>query len=261
MLVRADDILVSGETDEQHVWHVDEVLARLKEAGLRAKLKKCRFMEEEVIFMGYIVSKDGHHPNPERIEALLKAPAPGNLAELQSYLGMVNYYAKFIPRLAAIVEPLHTLLQRGEKWIWTEEQEEALRLTKEKLCTVPVLTHYSPHLPIYLACDASPVGIRAVLSHILPDSSERPVAYASGTLVPAERNYSQFEREALSIMFGVRKFHNYIWGTPFTIITDHKPLLGVFGPDKPIPNMASSQMVRWTLSLQGYTDELCHKQG
>ena len=159
VLVRADDILVSGETDEQHIWHVDEVLARLEKAGLRAKLKKCRFMEDEVMFMGYIVSEDGHRPNPERIEALLKAPAPGNLAELQSYLGMVNHYAKFIPRLASILEPLHTLLRRGEKWIWTEEQEEALRLTKEKLCTAPVLTHYSPHLPIYLACDASPVGI------------------------------------------------------------------------------------------------------
>ena len=107
----------------------------------------------------------------------------------------------------------------------------------------------------------TPFGVGAVLSQTLSDGSERPVAYASRTLTQAERNYSQFEREALAIVFGVRKFHNYLSGMQFTILTDHKPLLGIFGPEKAIPNMASSRMIRWTLILQGYSYELHHRAG
>ena len=106
-----------------------------------------------------------------------------------------------------------------------------------------------------------PFGVGAALSQTLSDGSERSVAYASRTLTPAERNYSQFEREALAIVFGVRKFHNYLCGMQFTILTDHKLLLGTFGPEKAIPNMASSRMIRWTLILQGYSYELRHRAG
>ena len=99
------------------------------------------------------------------------------------------------------------------------------------------------------------------MSQTVSNGSERPVTYASRTLTPAERNYSQFEREALAIVFSVKKFHNYLSGMQFTIFTNYKTFLGIFGPEKAIPNMASSCMIRWTLILQGYSYELRHRAG
>ncbi|XP_063636147.1 uncharacterized protein K02A2.6-like [Cydia splendana] len=114
-----------------------------------------------------------------------------------------------------------------------------------------VLAHYSLHLPVVLTCDASSLGVGAVVSHITPDG-ERPVAYASRTLNAAEKGYSQIERKALSIIFGVRKFHQYLYGRDFTLRTDHKPLVSIFGEKKGIPVMAASRLQRWAVLLAGY---------
>ena len=183
-LVRADDILVSGHSDEEALANVEKVLARLADAGLKAKRRKCRMMEPEVIYKGYVVNAHGRRPDPERVPAVLNAPAPKNVAAcaLQSYLGMLNYYGQFIPSLATILEPLYRLLRREARWEWKSEQEEAFMITKEKLCGDPVLTPFCPTKPIQLACDASPFGVGAVLSQTVWDGSERPVAYASRTV-------------------------------------------------------------------------------
>ena len=112
-----------------------------------------------------------------------------------------------------------------------------------------------------VSCDASPFGIGAVLSHIGSDGEEHPVAYASRTLSDAERNYAQFERETLAFIYAVKRFHKYLYGRTFSIMTDHKPLIGVFGPGRSIPNMASSRMVRWCLILQAYKYDIRHRSG
>ena len=111
--------------------------------------------------------------------------------------------------------------RQGVQWKWTQECAEAFRQAKQSLSSEPVLAHYNPQLPLRLAGDASCYGIGAVLSHQYPDGTERPIAYASRTLQPSERNYAQIEREALSLVFGIQKFHQYIYGRRFTLITDH----------------------------------------
>ena len=108
--------------------------------------------------------------------------------------------------------------------------------------TAPVLAHYNPSLPIRLAADASAYGIGAVISHVFEDGSERPVAFTSRTLSPTEQNYPQIEKEALSLIYGIQKFHQYLYGRPFVLVTDHRPLLSILGPKKGIPPLAAARM-------------------
>ena len=122
-----------------------------------------------------------------------------------------------------------------------------------------VLVHYDPSLPIRLAGDASAYGVGAVISHVMKDGQERPIAFASRTLLPSERNYAQVEKEALSLIFGVSKFHIYLYGHHFTLITDHKPLTTIVGPKKGIPPMAAARLQRWAACLSAYSYDIPFK--
>ena len=123
--------------------------------------------------------------------------------------------------------------------------QKSFDLAKEKLTSAKVLTHYTPTLPIRLAGDASAYGLGAVIAHVFPDGSERPVAFASCTLTSSEKNYSQVEKEALSLIFGVKRFHAYLYGRHFTLVTNHKPLTTIFNPGKGIPPLAAARLQRW----------------
>ena len=136
--------------------------------------------------------------------AIANAPAPNNLQELHSFLGLLNYYGKFIPNLATILHPLNALLQADRKWEWSQECEEAFQVAKDKLTSAEVLTQHNPALPINLEADASAYRVGAVISHTFPDGSEKPIAFASQTLSTSEKNYAQLEKEALSLVFGVK---------------------------------------------------------
>ena len=174
-------------------------------------------------------------------------------------MGLLNYYGKFLPALATKLNPLNNLLKKQQQWKWTSECESAFNWAKQALTSAKVLVHYNPDLPIRVAADASAYGIGAVLSHVQQDGSERPVAYASRTLSSSEKNYSQIEKEALALIFAVKKFHQYIYGRHFTLVTDHKPLLTILGPKKGIPPLAAARMQRWSFLLSAYTYNILFK--
>ena len=224
VVCRVDDILISGKNDREHLIHLNEVLARLKRAGLRLKLSKCKFMQPTVEFLGYRIDAQGIHAIEKKVEAIRKVPAPVNQHQLRSFLGMINYYSKFISNYSTITYPLNELLKDGVEWKWSTEQQKSFNQLKDKLSSAPVLTHYNEKLALKLDTDASQYGIGVVISHILPSGKEKPITYASRTLSKSKRNYAQIEKEALSIIFGVKKFHQYLYGRKFLLVTDHKPL-------------------------------------
>ena len=139
--------------------------------------------------------------------------------------------------LATVAAPLYRLLKAGQRWSWGQAEDAAFARTKQLLVQAPCLAHYDVNLPLVLSVDASPYGLGAVLSVIDSSGSERPVAYASRSLAVAEVNYSQLDKEGLAVVFGVKKFHQFVCGRHFIIQTDHKPLLGLLSSDKPLPLM------------------------
>ena len=159
-------------------------------------------MLPEVEYLGHRISARGLQPTEEKIRAIVKAPPPQDVSQ---FLGLVNYYGKFLPNLSTLLAPLHLLLRQETKWFWGQEQEEAFRKSKGLLTSAPLLVHYDGNKKIVLSCDASPYGIGAVLSQVMEDDSEQPVAYASRSLLPAEKNYSRLDKEGLALIFGVKK--------------------------------------------------------
>ena len=254
-----DDILVTGTTDAEHLNNLHEVLRRLEEHGLRVKREKCKFMQNFVDFLGHRIDAEGLHTIPDKLQAIVQAPTPKNIQQLRSFLGLLNYYGKFIPNLASLVHPLNQLLHQDTEWRWDTTCSRAFADAKKALVSSTVLTHYDPSLPLALAGDASAYGIGAVISHVLPDGSERPIAFASRTLTSSEQNYAQLEKEALSLVFGVKKFHQYLYGRRFLLVTDHKPLLTILGPKKGIPSLATARLQRWAVLLSSYRYDIKFK--
>jgi hypothetical protein len=251
-----DDILVVSESKSEHLKVLAQVFERLADYNVKLNKDKCEFLKSKVQYLGHVLSANGVQPVQGKVEALLKAPRPRNVHELKSLLGAINYYGKFLPDLATTLHPLYQLSHHDARWVWSPECEEAFNKIKQMLVGAEVLIHFDAKKPLVLGVDASPYGLGAVLSHRLADGSERPIAYASRTLSAAERNYAQIEKEGLAIIFGVKKFHMYLYGTRFSLVTDHQPLTRIFGPKTGIPPLAAARMQRWALILAGYTYDI-----
>ena len=251
-----DDMIISGKTDNEHLANLGAVLERLERFGLRANLEKCEFFKEQVTYCGHVISEEGLRKSPDKVNAVLNAPKPENVQQLRSFLGLVNYYRSFLPNLSTVLGPLNELLQGDKTWIWTPQCDKAFLDVKEMMTSEQVLCHYDPNRPVKLACDASPYGLGGVLSHIMDDGTERPIAFASRSLTKAEKGYSQIDKEALALYWGVLKFHTYLYGRRFTLVTDHKPLVSILNPNTGIPAMTAARLQRYALYLAGHTYDI-----
>ena len=184
--VYLDDVLVSDKTREEHLSNLNEVLTCLESAGLRLKEKKCTFCKPEVTCLGHIISADVLKPSPHKIKAVSESPSPSKISELKSFLGLVYYYGKFLPDSATRLAPLYKLLKHEEPWNWSTQQQEAFQYVKESLLNPHTLAYYDETKPIVMAYDPSPFGVGTVLSQVLADRLENPIAYTSHSLSPAE---------------------------------------------------------------------------
>lgn len=254
VLFLLDDILVTGINRAQHTERLHMVLQKLQDVGLTLQQEKCEFFKDEIEYLGYVINKNGLKKSPKKVDAILGAPVPTNVTKLQSFLGLVNYYRNFVPNASSILSPLYSLLEKGKKWCWEDEHQKAFDTMKKCLTSDLVLAHFNQKAKVILTVDASPTGLGVILSQIDSTGIERPVAFASRTLNTAEKNYAQIQKEATAIIYGVRRFHQYLYGRaePFVLRTDHKPLLTIFGPYRGIPEVTANRLQRYAMFLSAY---------
>ena len=260
-MVYLDDILVTDKSLKKHCQNLETVLTRLSQAGLRLKSSKRTFFKPEVQYLGHRIDKRGLYPNDDKVQAIQAAPAPQNVAELRSFLGLINYYGRFLPGLATTLSALYKLLHKGSPWQWKEEQRTAFQRAKEALLSTNLLVHFDPDRELVLACDASLQGVGAVLSDRYPDGSDKPIAFTSRTLNKTEKGYAKIDREALAVIFGIKRFHQFLCGRRFLIFTDHKPLVTLLGETKGVPTMCSGLIQRWAVLLSAYQYKLEYRPG
>jgi hypothetical protein len=246
-----DDILVGGVDKEDHLRNLSLVFERLLAAGFRLNQGKCTFEQSSVTYLAHVINAEGLHPTADKLQAISDAPHPEDVTQLKSFLGLIMFYARFLPFHAKVLAPLNNLQKKDVAWRWTKVENDAFVAAKKLLLGSQTLVHYDENRQLYLSCDASSYGAGAVLSHRI-DGENRPIAFASCTLSQAQRNYSQLDKEAFSIIFGLKRFHQFLYGRSFCIITDHKPLLQLLGPDSPVPVQAAARLQRWALILSAY---------
>jgi hypothetical protein len=232
----SDDIIVYGKTQEDHDKNLHATLKRLKEMNVRLNKSKCKFSQAEISFYGHIFSAEGMKPDPAKVDAIKNANPPGNASEVKSFLGMAQYVSRYIKNYSDITAPLRNLTKQDATWKWEEEEEQALNNVKQALTGDEVMSYFNADKKTEIVVDASPVGLGAILLQ-----EGKVLSYASRTLTDPETRYSQTEREMLAAVWGVEKFHLFVYGSTFDVVTDHKPLLGIFSSHKP----ASARIERW----------------
>lgn len=255
VFVYLDDIVVVTSTFEAHLKILAEIFKRIRAAKLTLNREKCKFCRKELKYLGYLVSGDGLRVDPDKIKAIVDIPIPRNQKEVRQFTGMASWYRRFIPNFAPRMHPLTSLLRRRSKFEWTKEAENAFHDIKSCLITAPILSCPDFAKSFTISCDASGVGIGAVLSQEY-EQGEGVVAYASRTLTRQEQKYSATERECLAVIWAVEKFRPYVEGTRFTVVTDHYSLLWLNNLKDP-----TGRLARWALRLQPYDFCLVHRKG
>ena len=256
-----DDILVAGKDAKEHESRLKAVLQRMQDNGLKVRRDKCHFEVSSLEYLGFNLDGQGIHKTRDKVRAIQDAKTPENVKELQSFLGLVTFYGRFLKDLATIAHPLHELLKKDVPWHWSADCQKAIDQIKREILAPNFLVHFQKNLPVMLVCDASQVGVGAVLAHVMPDGTERPIAFASRALSKAERNYSQIEKEGLALVYGVKKFHMYLYGRQrFTLVTDHKPLLAILGPKAGLPTLVAARLQRWAVILSAYNYSMVYRQ-
>jgi hypothetical protein len=255
VMVYIDDILIYSRTAEEHFRHVRLILERLREHTLYGKLSKCEFNRPSLPFLGHVVGRNGVSMQDSKVQALVKWAPLRNVTEVQSFLGLANYYRRFIKDFSRLAAPLSELTKKKVPFEWGGDQEISFNALKSAVQNAPVLQLADPTKPYVVTCDASDLGIGAVLEQE-QDDGPHPVAFASRKLSSAERNYPVHERELLAIVYALREWRSYLHGSRFVIKTDHHPLRYLDTQT----NLSKRQM-RWMETLQEYDYSIEYVQG
>jgi transposase InsO family protein len=260
IFIYLDDILVASRTKEQHKAHLITLFDRLQQNGLVVNPAKCLFGVAEIDFLGHRVTPAGAAPLPSKVEAITAFPPPDTVKGLQEFVGMVNFYHRFVPSAARLMQPLFGALSGKplrRELEWTPAMTRAFSDTKTALAAATLLSHPHANAPTALTVDASDTALGGVLEQ-QQDGLWRPLAFFSRQLRPPERKYSAFDRELLAVHLGVRHFRYFLEGRPFTVYTDHKPL--TFAMAK-VSEPWSARQQRHLMAISEYTTDIQHVAG
>ncbi|GJS78388.1 reverse transcriptase domain-containing protein [Tanacetum coccineum] len=251
VIVFIDDILIYSKSEEEHEVHLKTILDLLKTEMLYAKFSKCEFWLKEVQFLGHVVNRDGIHVDPSKVESVKNWKTPESPTEIRSFLGLAGYYRRFIENFSKIAKPLTLLTQKNKAYVWGDKQEEAFQILKEKLCNAPVLALPDGPDDFVVYCDASKQGFGCVLMQ-----QGKVIAYASRQLKIHENNYTTHDLELGAVVFALKIWRHYLYGTKSVIYTDHKSLQYIF--DQKELNMRQR---RWIELLSDYECEIKYHPG
>ena len=252
-----DDILIFSRTAEEHLRHLRTVLTRLREQELYVKMSKCAFMQREVAFLGHRIGADGLRVAPDKIGAVQQWPRPKNVSDVRSFLGLANFYRRFVKDYSRIALPLTELTRESTTaWQWGAEQQAAFDALKSALCSPPVLLVPDQSKPFVLNTDACKFAIGATLQQDHGNGLQ-PVAFFSAKMSDAERNYDVREQEFMALFKACLHWRHYLHGTqPFTLLTDHDSLKY----HKTMPNL-SGRLARWIEKMAEFDYKLQHIPG
>lgn len=248
-----DDLIISGTTEQEHDEIFKKVLDTAKRHNITFNKEKLQFKVKSVKFMGHIVSEEGLRPDEDKIKSIVDMKPPTNKDELRKVLGMVNYFSKFLPNLSEINAPLRKLLKEDVLFTWNMEQKKSYKALKDCLIKAPVLKYFDPKEPITLQADASQNGLGACLMQ-----NQHPIGFVSRALTECERRYAQIEKELLAIVFGMEKFHHFVYGQKVEIHSDHKPLEVIMTKEI---HKITSRLQRMMLRLLKYDYVVTHVPG
>ena len=253
-----DDLLIASSSREEHLRHLRLVLERLQSHGLHVHISKSIFGVPSLDFLGHFVSNKGIQPMEDKVRAIRTFPQPTSQRKLREFIGLVNFYRRFLPACTAMMEPLNQLLthprDKATPIQWTEEAVTAFNNTKAALADATLL---KPNAPTCMMTDASDSAVGAVLQQFVEDSWQ-PIAFFSKKLKPAERRYSTFDRELLAIYLSVKHFHHFLEGRSFHILTDHKPLTFALNSR---PDHHSPRQARHLDYVAQFTSDIRHVKG
>ena len=255
--VYLDDILIASRTQEEHERHLHKVLERLNANGLTINLDKCVFGVSELEYLGHWVTQEGIKPLPSRVQSIRDFPTPNTKQEVQRFLGMLNYYRRFLPKIAFKLAPLHKAASGPDKsCTWTQECQQAFSEAKKALADCALLVHPSPSAETCLRVDASDGALGGVLEQ-RAGQAWAPIAFFSRKLSDAEKKYSAFDKELLAAYSSVKHFRHFLEGRPFVIFTDHKPLTHAMTTSAP----KTPRQTRHLCFLSEFTTDIRHISG
>lgn len=258
VFVYLDDILVFSRSEKEHKSHLRQVFERLLQFGLVISIAKCEFGKGEIDFLGHHINKHGIIPLPKKVQAVMDFPKPTTTKKLQEFLGMVNFYHRFMSCAARIMQPLYDAVSSKKKLVeWTEVRETAFAQAKESLSNAAMLIHPQADAPTALTVDASDQAVGGVLEQ-LSEGKWQPLAFFSRQLRPAERKYSAFDRELLALYLAIRHFRHFLEARPFVAYTDHKPLTFAFSK---ISEPWSPRQQRHLAAISEFTTDVRHIAG
>ncbi|GJX41982.1 putative reverse transcriptase domain-containing protein [Tanacetum coccineum] len=236
---------------KEHEEHLKQILELLKKEELYAKFSKCEFWIPKVQFLGHVIDSEGIHVDPAKIESIKDWTSPKSPTEIRQFLGLAGYYRRFIEGFSKIAKPMTKLTQKKIKFEWGDKQEAAFQLLKQKLCSAPILALPEGSEDFIAYCDASKKGLGAVLMQ-----REKVISYASRQLKIHEKNYTTHDLELGAVVFALKIWRHYLYGTKCTVFTDHKSLQHIL--DQKELNMRQR---RWLELLSDYDCDIRYHPG